>query len=663
MFIKLFFMRRILTILVLSSVVTAFGCGTGNNMAGNGTQRAAVSENVVGTVGGNPVYLEDLVTQYERNNISGDKADSTRKRELNEFLDLYLLYRAKLMEAEEKGLFVSDEIVQELRQYELQYAIPYWIENEIQDKLIDEYIFRSKREIDATHILIAIPDGASPSDTLRAWNQLIEARDKFLAGEDFEKLSNEYSTLSEGRSMGGPLGYFSAGWAVKPFEDAAFSLDVGEVSMPFRTQFGYHVVLVKDIRERKMDRFVSHIYFNARGGTQEFGDSLFDVAGDVYRQLENGAEWAQMVQQYTHDQRSIEFDGQIGWINYGAYDNSFTDHVFSVESAQIGQPRPPIQTVYGIHIIKVDSVRTYSDPQVERAEALAALRNLPSFRDQRGLVLNRIRQEVREYVALDNFLAFQNLRAGRDSMNVADTAIPAETANLVIYELGDADYTISDYQNFIRSHSPSMTWSGVNDLLFDAFKDKMVEQKLLEITNERYEDYRNTIRNYLEGLAVFKLTEDEVWNYARTDTSALMSLYEQNRSDYQFPRRYDIVRMAARTDSLLVDAKQRIASGISPDSLRNDTPLLSVVRETISDLSNEPFDRLNGLNGGDFTDIFDYRSTRNMLYLEKVRAPEPMTFDDAFFRLVSEYQPIREKNWNDRLRQKYRIQSYPANIR
>ena len=656
-------MRRILAVLFFLSGITAFGCGTSSNMVSSDSPRGSSTSTIVGVVSDTPVQLEELVSQYERNNISGEKADSTRIRELGEFLDLYLLYRAKLMEAKDKGLFESEEIISELRQYELQYAIPYWIENEIQDKLIDEYIYRSKREIDASHILIAIPEGASPSDTLQAYNQLVEARNKFVAGEDFEKLSNEYSTIYDGRSMGGSLGFFSAGWAVKPFEDAAFSLDVGQVSMPFSTQFGYHIVLVKDIRERKMDRFVSHIYLNARGGTQEYGDSLSNVANNIYQLLQNGADWAQMVQQYSQDQRSIEFDGQIGWINYGAYDNSFTDQIFSVQPDQIGKPRPPIQTAYGIHVIKVDSVRTHSDPVVERAEALAALRNLPTFRDQRGLVLNRIRQEVKEFVVFENIRIFQGLRAGRDSLKVADTIIPAETAQLFVYELGNEKYTIGDYQNFIRDHSPAMTWSGVSDLLFDAFKDKMVEEKLLLITKERYADYRFTINNYLEGLAVFKLTEDEVWNYSRTDTAALMSLFESNRKEYQFPRRYDVVRMAARTDSLLIVAKSSIISGVNPDSLRKDMPGLSVVRETISDLSNEPFNKLQGLESGAFTDLFDFRSTRNLLFLEKVREPEAMTFDDAFFRLVSEYQPIRENTWNSHLRRKFKIQSFPSNIR
>lgn len=656
-------MRRIFAILVSLSVTTTFGCGTGSNMVSSDSPRGSSTSTIVGVVNGTPVQLEELVSQYERNNISGEKDDSTRIRELREFLELYLLYRAKLMEAKEKGLFESEEIISELRQYELQYAIPYWIENEIQDKLIDEYIFRSKLEIDASHILIAIPEGATPSDTLQAYNQLMEARNKFVAGEDFEMLSNEYSTIYDGRSMGGPLGFFSAGWAVKSFEDAAFSLDIGQVSMPFSTQFGYHIILVKDIRERKMDRFVSHIFLNARAGTQEYADSLSNVASTIYQLLQNGAEWAQMVQQYSQDQRSLENDGQIGWINYGAYDNSLTDQIFSVQQDQIGKARPPIETVYGIHVIKVDSIRSHNDPLVERAEALSALRNLPTFRDQRGLVLNRIRQEVKDYVVFENVRIFQGLRADRDSLKVADTIIPEDTAQLFVYELGNEQYTIRDYQNFIRDHSPAMTWSGVSDLLFDAFKDKMVEKKLLEITNQRYPDYRFTINNYLEGLTVFKLIEDEVWNYSRTDTAALMSIYDINRQDYQFPRRYDVVRMAAKTDSLLRVAQNAIISGVNPDSIRKDVSGLSVVRETISDLTNEPFNQLQGLNSGAFTDLFDFRSTRNLLFLEKVRAPESMTFDDAFFRLVSEYQPIRENTWNNYLRQKFNIQSFPSNIR
>lgn len=655
------FMRHSLAVLVLSAFAAVTACSTGNKMAGTNAPSSPSDPSVVGVVGGTPVYYQELLDQYERNNIAEDKADSTQLREMREFLDLYLLYRAKLMEARAQGLFDDEQILAELRQYELQYAIPYWVENEIQDRLIDEYIERSKTEINASHILINVPQDASPADTARAYNRLIEARNRFLAGGDFETLSNEYSSMYEGRSMGGPLGYFGAGWAVKPFEDVAYNTPAGEVSMPFRTQFGYHVVYVKDSRERKPDRFLSHIYFNARTpGTAQF-DSLMNVAQNAYRELQNGGAWNDMVAKYTQDMRSVDINGQIGWLNYGAYDDSFSNIVYDIPVSQIGVPTPPKQTSYGIHIFKLDSVRTYNDPQKERADALEALKRLPTFRDQRGLVLARIREELPESEnsdVLNRYYATGN----RDSSRIADRPVPADMAQLTVYSLGDSTYTVADYHAYIVQKSPATTWAGVNPAVFQGFKDAMVENQLLAITKQRYPQYAKTIENYLEGLAVFKLTEEEVWNRARTDSSELRNLFSQDPSKYQFPLRYEIVRFASRDDSVLTRAKAQVNSGVPPDSLRRRIEGLSVVRETISDLNNEPFNRLQGLQEKQFTDIFDFRTSRNLLYIDRVLQPEPMGFDDAFFRLVSEYQPIREADWNSYLREKYRILAYPQNV-
>jgi peptidyl-prolyl cis-trans isomerase SurA len=655
-------MRYPFIVLFILFTFSVFGCGTSEMVKTDKTSSVSESH-IVGNVGGQNVTYGELLNQYERNNLSADKPDSVRKREMREFLDLYLLYKAKLLEAKEKGIFESDDILTELRQYEIQYAIPYWLENEILEKLIDEYLVRSKIEIDASHILIAIPEDASPSDTSYAYGQLMEARSRFLKGEDFDALSNEYSTIAEGRSMGGPLGYFSTGWAIKPFEDVAFSTSEGEVSLPFRTQFGYHIVYVNDIRERKSDRFVSHIYFNARATDDAGVDSMRVLSTQVYDKLNTGFDWKSAVQEYSQDQRSAEYDGQIGWINYGAYDNSFTDIVFSVDATKIGKPLPPVETVYGIHIIKVDSVRTHSNAQKEREEALATIKSQPNFRDQRGLVLNEVRQRVGEATNRDAYALFLSLRDGRDSLKVSDTEIPTEVTSRELYKLGNKMYTIADFIEFIVQNSPLMVWSGTGDLLFEAFSNSKVEDELLRLTNAEYPVYRNTIQNYHEGLAVFKLTEDEVWNYARFDTSSLKSMFEQNPSNYFFPKRYSVIRLSAKDDTTLLAVKQKIEQGSDPDSLRNQFEDVMIIREMITDLNNEPFNYLKNVSEGYFSEIFEFRNSKNILFLQSIRESEPMNFEDAYFRLVSEYQPIRELEWNRMLEQKYSVQSFPEHLK
>ena len=148
-------MRYLYNVLFIFLTVSILACSTTETLVPE-TKKTVPETRIVGVVGGENITLGELINQYERNNLSSDKPDSVRNKELAEFLDLYLLYKAKLLEARENGIFDSDEILKELRQYEIQYAIPYWLENEILEKLIDEYLVRSKREINASHILIAI---------------------------------------------------------------------------------------------------------------------------------------------------------------------------------------------------------------------------------------------------------------------------------------------------------------------------------------------------------------------------------------------------------------------------------------------------------------------------------------------------------------------------
>jgi parvulin-like peptidyl-prolyl isomerase len=72
-------------------------------------------------------------------------------------------------------------------------------------------------------------------------SQALEVLDKIKKGESFNKLAEQYS-IDGSRRRGGDLGEFSRGVMVKPFEEAAFKLNVGEVSGPVKTQFGYHII-------------------------------------------------------------------------------------------------------------------------------------------------------------------------------------------------------------------------------------------------------------------------------------------------------------------------------------------------------------------------------------------------------------------------------------
>ena len=88
-------------------------------------------------------------------------------------------------------------------------------------------------EVRASHILVATEEEAN------------NLRNKIINGKNFADVAAEYSNCPSGAN-GGDLGYFGRGMMVKPFEDAAFELEVGELSQPVQTQFGWHLIEVTD---------------------------------------------------------------------------------------------------------------------------------------------------------------------------------------------------------------------------------------------------------------------------------------------------------------------------------------------------------------------------------------------------------------------------------
>src|SRR5690606_34464935 len=239
-------LRRTLPVLIL---ISAFGPAL--------SQQTIDGAAPLFMVGGHTVTVGEFTYLYRKNHQH--KPEAFTASGIEEYLDLYIRYKLKVAEAIARGMDTTASFRQEYETYRAELLKPYLGDVAMVDSLVAITYDRLKEEIRAAHILVQVSPEAAPDDTLRAWNRIVEARNRALAGEDFGKLAGIYSDEPGAATRGGDLGYFTALQMVFPFEQAAYSTPIGSVSMPVRTRFGYHILKVLDRRPSQGEVEVSHI--------------------------------------------------------------------------------------------------------------------------------------------------------------------------------------------------------------------------------------------------------------------------------------------------------------------------------------------------------------------------------------------------------------------
>lgn len=273
-------------------IAVAFGCGKNEpaaNVHDTGQEIVGDPQAVVATVGGVKITLAelDLLSSYWMDRQSPETRRAVvlgdlQHRALDKLIEQILL----VGEAERRGFSVPDSVVQRnLREWESAASGDQTLEQRLEkchvsretvaehlrrDAIIQQMVVQimndslalsdaevrayysahpdyfDNKQVRASHILLGMPAG-SPPESLAAAEQRINALYARLQnGEDFATLARKYSTCPSA-PQGGDLGLTGRGRWVKPFEDAAFSLNPGEISKPVRTDFGYHIIKVTDV--------------------------------------------------------------------------------------------------------------------------------------------------------------------------------------------------------------------------------------------------------------------------------------------------------------------------------------------------------------------------------------------------------------------------------
>ena len=544
------------TLLACALLAFVYGCKTSKQPQTKGE----ISPTLM-TLGPSQVKVNEFKYVYNKNNANA--ADAYSEKSLRDYLELYTNFRLKILEAEAEGRDTLPAFKTELEGYRKQLAQPYLTEKGVTESLVKEAYNRMKEEVSASHILLSVNPEAEPKDTLEAFQKIMELRKRALAGESFDSLASKYSQDPSAKQNHGKLGYFTSLQMVYPFEDAAFKTPVGNISMPVRTRFGYHILKVTGRRPARGEVKVAHIMVRAAEGiSKEDSIAARQKAFEIYNKLKAGESWNDLCNQFSDDYNSKSKGGELQQFASNQLGvPAFEDAAFALQRP--GDISQPIKTPYGWHIIKlVEKISLKPFEEMEPSLKTKVQRDSRSDLNKTIFLQNR----KKEYNYTENVPNLNMMYSTADSSLVTGSfnyKTTDKNLNSPLFVLAGKSYTVKGLYDYVKQNQKPKKGSSPASILrgyFKNYSEKTIMDYEESQLSVKYEDYRMLYKEYRDGILLFSLMDEKVWTKAVNDTVGLKKFYESNKSNYQWKKRNDAIVLNASDEATIKKATEILKS-------------------------------------------------------------------------------------------------------
>jgi peptidyl-prolyl cis-trans isomerase SurA len=626
-----------------------------------------ISNKVLAEIGTEQITVEEFLNIYRKNNTQATDLDP---KSLEEYLELYINFRLKVLEAEELGLNEEQSFIDELAGYRSQLSKPYLVDKEATERLVNEAHKRSKEDIRASHLLLRVEKNASPQDTLAAYNKIVGLRERILSGEKFADIAHEFSEDQSARDREaggrivrgnkGDLGYFTVFDMVYPFESAAFQLNKGELSKPVRTDFGYHLIYITD-RKPAMGRALAAHILLLYPQDAKASDSLElkEKIHTIYQKLEAGESFEDLARDHSDDRSTSVNGGVLQWFGANRMIPDFIYQVSQIE--EFGDYSEPFQTHFGWHIIKLldqEKPKDFDEAYAELKEKVQ--KNERSVVIRKSLI-NRIKDEYgynENPKRLDVFYTIVS-----DSIFTGSWEIPPKTKlNRELFSIGPMKFTQQDFADYLFARQQAQKPENIDFFVNQSYKD-FVEKSLLDYEDKqlekKYPEFKALLREYHDGILLFELTDQKIWSMAVQDSAGLADFHQRNRFNYMWGERADasVLTFTDADPQQIEKAIQLASEEVSNDeileAINDDAKVLSINRKLYQKGDSELIDSLEWTYGP--KKPLEENGKTLVVVIHNTLEPGPKELNEVRGLVTADYQNYLEKEWIKELRMKYPI--------
>jgi peptidyl-prolyl cis-trans isomerase SurA len=606
------------------------------------------------TVDGEATSLEEFENIFRKNN----RDSVITQQSLDDYMELFINFKLKVKEARELGLDTVTKFKSELDGYRSQLARPYLTDTDMLNGLVHEAYEHQKYEVHAQHILVKCDQNASSGDTAAAYGRIMAMRERITSGEDFAAVakSKDGSDDPSVKDNGGDLGYFTAFQMVYTFEEAAYKTNVGEVSMPVRTRYGYHIIKVLDKRPARGEIHVAHIMVKPKSEANGELNAETKIREIHQKLLSKEDTFENLASKFSDDGSSSKKGGELPWFGTGKMVAEFEDAAFALKTD--GDISVPVKSDFGWHIIK----RLGYKPLASFEEMEKKLKTDVSKDGRSEQTRNSFVQKLKkEYHYTQNMKMISKLESKVDT-NIFAGKVNVKKGQLkkALFSVDGKTTTVGQFNEYMRKKGLTKSNLSPKDYLKSQV-NRFAEEKLLSYEDSKLEQkhtpFRLLMKEYREGILLFELTDQKVWSKAVKDSAGLAAFYNNNSTKYMWPERAQTVVYTCSNKDVAKKARKMLQDGMDKSTiaaeLNKDTQLNLQIEEGV--FARDERDILQKVDWapGISKDVTDGDQII-IVEIKKIMPVAPKKLEEAKGMITSEYQTYLEQEWIKELRNKHK---------
>ncbi|MDD4514909.1 peptidylprolyl isomerase [Massilibacteroides sp.] len=483
------------------------------------------ADSVIMTVAGKEVSLAEFEYMAAKNN----EVDLNNKKSLNDYLELFKIFKLKVADAEDAGFDKKTSFINEYAKYKAELTNSYMSDPKGEEAAVRLIYDRGNNVLDLSYILFRFPGKVVSKDTVAIYENAFDAYRRILKGEDFDEVAESLKKddPNSDKVYSGRVNSFLPLKGQKAFDNAAYSLAEGEVSKPVRTSYGYYIIKLSEKKPNLGRIKVAHILFKADEGRDvESDDSLLNESEKVRERILAGEDFYEMAKEFSKDPESAKKGGVMPFFSQGMMVPDFEKAAF--ELTEIGEVSKPVKTQFGYHLIKlIDKKPRPTFEEVKESIASVLKKDEWNFEFYNAFD-SRLKKEY-NYTFYPK--AYAELQKVCDSYFPTDSMFFKSVENMkdTLLVINNQALTQRDFSYYLlRCPFSTKTYSGdFMQEVYDLYLRDIVTTFERENLEKKYPEYSHLLQEYRDGILLFEISDARVWQHPVEDQPELEKLWVQ----------------------------------------------------------------------------------------------------------------------------------------